>query len=391
MTTVCSTRSRLANSARNRTGIAAIFAALLMVFLLGLAAFAVDIGYIYMSYSQLQSSSDSGSLAGAQLLVNDSLVKASPTYTTAHSNARSAAVSFAASNRVGAALPSVDSNSSNSSDGDVVLGYMADPSVPGATLDFSNPLLFNAVQVRVRKHSNKNGLVESFFSKVWGNPGEPLAARATAVMSSSIVGFKVTSESGNADVLPFAVKKSAWDALLAGSGADDFKYDSTGAVVSGSDGILELNMFPVDNGASGNSGTVDIGNSNNSTADLTRQIRYGVNSSDLAYIGGALQLGADGTLVLNGDTGISAGIKDDLESIKGKPRSICLYSTVAGNGNNAMYTIVGFAGVRIMKVKLTGNPKYVTIQPAAVVDAAAIIGNTTNASRYVYSNVRLVR
>src|SRR4029077_18354334 len=113
----------------------------------------------------------------------------------------------------------------------------------------------------------------------------------------------------------------------------------------------------------GNFGTVDIGNDNNSTADLSRQIRFGINESDLAYIGGALQLGPDGTLLLNGDTGISAAIKDDLESVKGQPRAICIYSTVTGNGNNAMYTIVGFVGVRIMKVKLTGNPKYVTIQP----------------------------
>jgi hypothetical protein len=96
-------------------------------------------------------------------------------------------------------------------------------------------------------------------------------------------------------------------------------------------------------------------------------------------------------LLLNGDTGISAAIKDDLESIKGQPKSICLYSTVTGNGNNATYTIVGFVGVRIMKVKLTGNPKYVTIQPAAVIDASAIDGSAPNSSKYIYSNVRLVR
>ncbi len=385
------TRARLNWNARHRLGAAALLAALMMVVILGVAALALDIGYLFMNYSQLQSCSDSGSLAGAQVLVHDGLVKAVPEYTTAQANARSTAVTYASSNRVGASLPSVDSNSSNDSGGDVVLGYMSDPSNPSASLDFSNPLLFNAVQVRVRKHADKNGLVESFFSRLWGNQGEAVAARATAVVSSSITGFKVTSESGNSDLLPFGVKKTTWDAMIAGSGADAFKVDSTGAVVSGSDGILEMNMFPVDNGSSGNSGTVDIGNSNNSTADLSRQIRYGVNSSDLAYIGGSLQLGSDGTVQLNGDTGISAGIKDDLESIKGRPRTICLYTTVSGNGNNAMYTVVGFVGVRIMKVKLTGNPKYVTIQPAAVIDASAIIGNTTNSSQYVYSNVRMVR
>jgi Flp pilus assembly protein TadG len=378
-------------SFENRRGIAAVYAAIMLVFVLGLAALSVDVGYLFMSYGQLQTCSDSGSLAGAQVLVNDGLVASPPSYTSAHSAARAAAVQFASANRVGVDYPTVNSNSSNDSSGDVVIGYLADPADPDCQLDFTNPAQYNAVQVRVRKSSSVNGLVPSFFSKVLGSPGQTVAAKATAVMSSEVTGFQVTSETGNSDLLPFAVKKEKWDALIAGSGSDNYKYNSTGAVSSGSDGILELSMYPLENGASGNFGTVDIGASNNSTADLTRQIRYGVNSSDLAYFGGSLQLGSDGTLLLNGDTGISAGIKDDLDSIKGKPRVICLYSTVTGNGNNAMYTIVGFVGVRIMYVKLTGNPKYVIVQPAVVIDASAMIGSTPNSSQYVYSNVRLVR
>jgi hypothetical protein len=378
------------HSIHNRRGIAAVYAALLLVFVLGLAAFAVDLGYLFMSYGQLQTCADSGSLAGAQVLVNDGQVASPPSYTSGQSAARAVAVQFASANRVGVDYPAVDSNGSNDSSGDVVLGYLADPADPNCQLDFANPALYNAVQVRVRKSSSVNGLVPAFFAKVLGSAGQTVAAKATAVMSSDVVGFQVTPETGNSDLLPFAVKKEKWDELVAGTGSDNYKYEN-GSVSGGSDGVLELNMYPISNGASGNFGTVDIGNPNNSTADLTRQILYGVNSSDLAYFGGALTLGPDGTVQLNGDTGISAGIKDDLEAIKGRPRTICLYSTVSGNGNNAMYTIVGFVGVRIMHVKLTGNPKYVIIQPAVVVDASAIIGSTPNSSQYVYSNVRLVR
>jgi hypothetical protein len=64
---------------------------------------------------------------------------------------------------------------------------------------------------------------------------------------------------------------------------------------------------------------------------------------------------------------------------------------VVGNGNNADYTIVGFVGIRIMKVKLTGHPKYVTIQPAVTIDGSAFWGDSPNSSLYLYSNVRLVR
>jgi hypothetical protein len=137
----------------------------------------------------------------------------------------------------------------------------------------------------------------------------------------------------------------------------------------------------------GNWGTVDIGAANNSTADLSRQIVDGVSSGDLDVIGGSLNIGD----TLNGDTGISAGIKDELASIIGLPRTIPLYDTVSGNGNNTNYHIVGFAGIRLVEVQLTGNNKYVMIQPAVVVDAAAI-GTDTNVQSYqIFEPVVLVK
>ena len=77
---------------------------------------------------------------------------------------------------------------------------------------------------------------------------------------------------------------------------------------------------------------------------------------------------------MNGDTGISAGVKDELESIKGKPRIVPIFSQVTGPGNNAMYTIIHFAGVRIMEVKLTGKQsgKRVMAQPANVIARGGI-------------------
>ncbi|HLQ44366.1 MAG TPA: hypothetical protein VK137_06540, partial [Planctomycetaceae bacterium] len=120
----------------------------------------------------------------------------------------------------------------------------------------------------------------------------------------------------------------------------------------------------------GNRGTVDIGSSNNSTADLSRQIRNGPNETDLAYFGGTLKIPAGGLLALNGDTGLSAGIKDDLAAIIGQPRAIPIFRSVSGPGNNATYQIVKFVGIRILFVQLTGSPsgKKVTIQPAPVFD-----------------------
>ena len=125
---------------------------------------------------------------------------------------------------------------------------------------------------------------------------------------------------------------------------------------------------------------------------IARQILYGINESDLAFLGGKLEFGEDGTLLLNGDTGLSAGFKDELAAIIGQPRAIPIFTSVSGNGNNAMYTIVAFGGIRIMDVKLTGkmSSKYVMIQPAVVVDDAAIESGDSDSSYYVYRPVQLV-
>jgi hypothetical protein len=137
---------------------------------------------------------------------------------------------------------------------------------------------------------------------------------------------------------------------------------------------------------------VDIGSSNNSTADIARQIVYGISSADLGHHGGKLEFDENGELELNGDTGISAGVKDELASIKGKPRLIPIFSTVVGPGNNAQYTIVHWAGIRIMDVKLTGamSQKRVIVQPCPMVVQGAL-PSSGETSSYVYSPVVLVK
>jgi len=65
---------------------------------------------------------------------------------------------------------------------------------------------------------------------------------------------------------------------------------------------------------------------------------------------------------------------------------------VSGPGNNAVYTVVKWVGVRVMYVKLTGSSssKALTVQPCNVVVKGGIYGGG-NGSDYVYSPVWLVR
>ena len=173
---------------------------------------------------------------------------------------------------------------------------------------------------------------------------------------------------------------------MAGNTADTWSWNADAKTVSaGSDGVREANLYPQGTGSPGNRGTVDVGNPNNSTKDLSRQITDGISAQDFSYLpDGKLEFGVNGTISLNGDTGMSAGFKDELASIVGQTRIIPIFNAVSGNGNNAQYTIVQLAGVRVMAVSMTGDPseRYVMVQPANVTVQNGIPGS--DASQYSY-------
>lgn len=381
--------------------------------LVGFAAMAIDMGVFYNTRIEAQRSADAAALAGAWKLLGDERLKGATGISTLTTQARESAAQMAGLNHVLRKGPEVELNAANSESGDIVLGRLEridDRSEPLATA--VEPLLFNSVSVLVRRDQVRNGPVPFFFGQIFGFKTKDMSARAVATAQDRIAGFRVTSSTGNAQILPFAVHVDAWNNLMNGtwSTGDKYSYNPvTKTVTLGSDGVYELNMYPGGgNGKKpgdfvfdsstgqlppGNFGTVDIGAANNSTADISRQIRYGISAADLAHLGGEIKFNNDGKLYLNGDTGLSAAVKDDLEAIKGQPRAIPLFTHVSGPGNNATYTIVAFAGVRVVNVKLTGsmNSKAVTIQPAVVVDDAAIVEQYVEPSFFVYTPPTLVR
>ncbi len=378
---------------RGRRGASLVVLAAFMVPLLAMVAFAIDVGYLLTARTQLQASADAAAMAGAWELVDTTALSGQPSTSVVASNARTKAAEFAGYNRVACDAPLVDANAGNSSSGDIVLGNLANLTDPSLAINtVGTPV--NAVQVTVRRNASRNGEIRLFFAPLLGINTVPLEAQATAALSTnSIKGFRAPADGTNLELLPYALDEETWNSLQT-AGSDDWRWDDAARTISGgADGIKEVNLFPQGTGSPGNRGTVDIGSSNNSTADLARQIVYGISASDLAHHGGSLQFNAQGNLYLNGDTGISAGVKDELASIRGKPRAIPVFRSVTGPGNNATYTIVKFVGIRILDVKLTGamSGKRVTIQPANLVAKGALEGTTQGTTQYIYSPVRLVR
>lgn len=365
--------------------------------LFGFAAVAIDVSMLYLARNQAQVAADAAALAAAHALLTEDRLHGEGQALWAVDDARTSGVDYGLMNAILRKATQLDRNEGNAPEGDIVVGYMPDPEGNPELMLFDDPTRFNAVQVLVHRDETRNGPILMMFGKVFGMTEKGIMTRATAVFEDGIVGYKVTERTGNAKLLPFAVHKDAWDALMSGelSSGDKFTVDpETGAVWAGSDGLNELNIYPGSGSGQlppGNFGTVDIGSENNSTSDISRQILYGVSESDLAYFGGEMRIDDDG-LPLNGDTGLSAAVKDDLMAIRGQPRAIPLFTEVWGPGNNAYFTIVGFAGVRVVDVKLTGpmNKKYVLIQPACVVDDAAL-HEKDGLSYYVYRPPMLIR
>lgn len=388
MSTKQKLKSRPCRATDRRGGILPI-AAVTLVAVLGFAALAVDVGFMTQTKAQMQAAADGAALAAALEMPDGWGTGKKSTADSVSSAGRTAAQVIGSTYRVGE-QPAAYVDTTR----DIRFGQRT-KSVDGAWVETWGVAPYSMVEVTIHRDQPIQGNVVTradqqvplFLAPAMGNKYASLYAKATAVLSPGN-GFYIPPGSGaTCPLLPLAIDETTWNNLINnGVGSDNYKYTSSGGVschsssggtvTSGSDGIKEITLYPDSNSSlpSGNRGTVDIGSSNNSTADLARQIRYGPNEADLAYFGGKVQIPSSGLLALNGDTGLSAGIKDDLAAIIGQPRAIPVFRSVSGPGNNATYQICKFVGIRILFVQLTGSPssKKVIVQPAPVFDGTII-------------------
>ena len=388
-------------AADRRRGIILVLAAALMISILAITALVVDLGYILVIRSQMQTAADAAALSAGMELSDGLGPGAIQTQSVTVTKAQSAGQSVASSNRM------LDrSTAFLSPSRDLTFGHRYYNNGLGKWDYQWGTAPFDTVKATIRRDqapANANaptpadGSLKLFFAQALGNKTASYHSDAIATLKPA-GGFRIIAGSNfTAEILPITLDQGSWNSLMNGVGTDQYAYDPvTGAVTTGADGIKEVSIYP--NGSAnlppGNRGTVDFGSANNSTADLSRQIRYGLNAYDLSFFPNSEIKFTNGILIVNGDTGISAAIKDDLDAIKGKPRAMPLFTAVSGPGNNAMYTLVKFVGVRIMFVRLTGSAstKTVIVQPATLVSKTAIAVNTgTGPGDSVFAPIRLVQ
>lgn len=364
-------KNELAGSPQSRSGNILVLAALFLSVIFAFAAFSIDLSYISLTKTQLQSASDGSALA-AGIEMSDGFGMYPSTASSVKALGLSAAQTVAAQHKNGDVASTYMDTAR-----DVRFGTLTWNGVSANWKENWGATPYNIVEVTLRRTVSENAndsALPMLFGPVIGKSSQTIAVTASAALLPA-GGFRV-GPGEFAPVLPFAMDESSWEDLMAGTGGyDDHSYDpDTGSVSKPGDGINEIDLYPGDDTSlpSGNRGTVDFGSASNSTADIERQILQGLNETDMSYFPDNELTLDSGPIELNGDTGMSAGFKDELASIVGQTRILPLFSTVTNPGNNATYTLVRWVGVRIMDVKLTGKTKHVSVQPASFIAPTTI-------------------
>lgn len=356
--------------------------AMIVVFMLAVFAFAamtVDVGLITLTKGQMQNAADSSAHAAMLELYPAIGPGGEISSSTAAANARSEAVAMIGSFRTAelASTPAVGTR-------DIRFGRRSWDADRGEWREDWGLTPYNIVEVTVRRTHSADAPIPLNFGPLLGRPHHELEV-SSVVSVAPVEGFSLNdaASSGNGSgggsstlgILPIALDLGTWSSLMdqiyhnQSNGFTDNYGMSGSSVTTFGDGIPELNLYPDANTnmPPGNRGTVDIGSPNNSTADLVRQIRYGLNSYDLSFFpNNEIRFNDEGAVYFQGDTGISAGIESALQSIIGQTRIIPIFIEVEGPGNNAVYTVVKFVSIRVMAVTLRGGPsrRHLTIQPA---------------------------
>lgn len=370
---------------KRRRGAAMVLGLCLLFSLLAVLAMILDLSNISIARAELRRTADSTALGGCWELYEQKVLNATSDQTM--DEVFRAASLLAEKNKIAAGSAQLCPIHS-----DLEYGRWESGNPNG--FERCDPLQANAVRATIRRDGDINLKIPFYFPQVLGTSGQSLKTTAIAAMSNRIGGFEIDPQFPQPiNLLPIALDLETWNKVLAKKTEDRFRV-CDGKVVAEPDGLFECSLYPAGTGAAGNRGTVDIGGADNSTADIARQILTGISLEDLIALGRPLILNEYAYLLLSGDTGISAGIKDELATIIGQRRMIPIFESVTGQGNEAYYRIVRFEGVSILDVKLTGTPlqKRIMIQPAISLARGAVEGPPkTTPSQYLYAPVMLVQ
>jgi hypothetical protein len=371
-------------TSRGRRGAIAPLAAFLMAFIVGVAAFAVDIGWVVLARTELQAAADAASLAGADSLMSGfvsyqtaglSGTNASSTQSTiitnAMSNARTQAKNFARYNAAGGQSNLV------LNDSDIQFGF-TDASNNYTAYNAASPVFPNTIKVTMRLDSTANSPLGLFFGPVLGTKSVNVQAQAAAtIMGGTVDSFSSTGL--NIATLPMTYDVNAWNNFVATGTWPDGTQSLDGS------GVPRLQVYPSVKDT-GNFGQLSLNDSNVGTSQEESWVSNGMSPSDLSALQGAnlvpLSQHPANTWDWQGSTGFTESLINTVNNYPGKTFLLPLfqpynssdsnYQAGVNQGSNYSFDIVQFVGVKIV----AGSNRQVLIEPAAFVDPSLVFSGS---------------
>jgi len=350
-----------------RRGAVAPLVALLMVPLIGMVALAVDYGYLCAVKTDLQRAADAAALAGVRDLVPNEFGFQN------QATVRNRVRTYAAANLQNMSGFTV-------ADSDIEIGRY-NPATINTKVELLNDGIYDTVRVKLRRDATLNSPVSLFFARIFGIQTANVTVTATAILQKASFIYPA------GDVLPFTIPVETWD-----------NWTLTKELIVYNDTKM---TDGVGNPVPGNWGTLDIGYTNNSVADMNDQILTGLRQPDIDA------LYDDGRIASNeffdttepswfqGDTGLSQGLKQSVTQVYGKIKLIPIFDVQNGDvGGNLEYHIIKWGVVKVITSEWGSNP-YVKVQKQSVYDGRLRpqkdLSNTGGTIEGVYTTPVLVR
>ncbi len=377
---------RTARAARRAT--VAPLAAILAIPMLGMLAFSVDMSYIVLVRTELQSAADAGALAGAQSLQDgyinyNQTNNAISTYTAA---ATTAVRNIIQANAAGGQALAFASGT------DIEFGTTSSAGVYSSTVT-GYP---NSVKVWARRDSTSNSAIRPFFAPVIGTNTVNITAVAAATLQTGTIAPSTQDIPGitgadDAGILPLTYNVNWWDDFLRTGNNPD------GTDASTSNGIPYLTAFggggSSNQNGQANWGWLSLNNSHNGSNELSGWVNNGMSNGDFADLQNDNLLplslhdpnqlptsdnGPSGSYNWLGDNGAKVSVAHTINNYIGKTFLIPLFQPVPtgqslpngvqagdagiGHSNQFYYNIVRFVSVKIVD---GGNNNQVAIAPSS--------------------------
>lgn len=372
---------------RARRGVVATVIAIFLIPLLGMAAFAIDMGYIVRVRIELGNAADAAAMAGVQQLYTPYWTWAKTTNLITKASQGSNAVALAKATAKAVALANKAGNTSiQLLDSDVEVGYTSAAGVFTASTSLNAALFFpNTVRITARRDNTStpstNGEVGLFFGPVLGKSSVPITASATALAyDASLTNFKTGA--GNSGMLPIAVDMYRWL---------DFFNNGTASIYADGNSPSGTAWFQIYPGGQGESmrGLLSLNGSKAASETYyggsNAWIQAGATSSDIASLKSAGDLPLSGTQhTWASGPGMKSTLVSDFQTLITTPATVKLLPIYDPNsagttgGGNGTYDIRYIVPVYVVYADGHGSNMDIAVIRA---------GNPITDSNMMYSNV----